>query len=140
MPFALVPKLRSAWERLQSEIDPTTWNRTTKTYPVLVRDAFPGKLLAAFDAILHQFKVLAPLVRPAVKKANERAALPINRRDVTPLGAVAKYTGVCQVMGLGWSAVLFADDVIDFAAVEGICLGDEALFAQLLRAVSNGLT
>jgi hypothetical protein len=33
-----------------------------------------------------------------------------------------------------------ADDVIDFAAVERVGLGDEAVFAQLLCAVSNGLS
>jgi hypothetical protein len=33
-----------------------------------------------------------------------------------------------------------ADDVIDFAAVECICLGDEAVFAQLLCSVGDCLT
>src|SRR5258705_7871709 len=38
------------------------------------------------------------------------------------------------------TAVLQADNVIDFAAVESICLGDQAVFAQKICAVSDCLT
>src|SRR5207249_6287463 len=54
--------------------------------------------------------------------------------------SVAKSTGIREVVCLGGTTVLQADDVIDFAAVESICLGDEAVFAQKTCAVGDCLT
>ncbi|MBN2565589.1 MAG: hypothetical protein JXB46_07740 [Candidatus Eisenbacteria bacterium] len=44
-------RLEDQWSRLRRRIDPARWNGAERDYPALVRDALPGKLLGAFDAI-----------------------------------------------------------------------------------------
>jgi hypothetical protein len=44
-------RLKDLWSRLRRRIDPARWNGAAKDYPDLVREALPGKLLGAFDAI-----------------------------------------------------------------------------------------
>jgi hypothetical protein len=51
-------RLRSQWQRLHNRIDPRSWNAPSKIYPVLVREALPGKLLGAFDAIARSIEAL----------------------------------------------------------------------------------
>ncbi len=51
-------KLRKAWNTLSKSIDPNRWNGAMREYPRLVRDALPGKLLGAFDAIDNQIGIL----------------------------------------------------------------------------------
>jgi SAM-dependent methyltransferase len=51
-------RLRSKWQELYDAIDPASWNGASKAYPVLVREALPGKLLGAFDAIARSIEAL----------------------------------------------------------------------------------
>ncbi len=44
-------RLEDLWSRLRRAIQPARWNGAAKDYPELVRDALPGKLLGAFDAL-----------------------------------------------------------------------------------------
>lgn len=44
-------RLNDLWSELRQRIKPARWNGAAKDYPELVRDALPGKLLAAFDAL-----------------------------------------------------------------------------------------
>ncbi len=44
-------RLKDLWARLRRRIDPARWNGAAKDYPDLVREALPGKLLGAFDAL-----------------------------------------------------------------------------------------
>ncbi len=46
-----VARLKKLWSRLCRRVDPTRWNGAAKDYPDLVREALPGKLLGAFDAL-----------------------------------------------------------------------------------------
>jgi DNA modification methylase len=46
-----VAHLEELWSRLRRAIQPARWNGAAKDYPELVRDALPGKLLEAFDAL-----------------------------------------------------------------------------------------
>lgn len=46
-----VKRLKRQWSELQKSIDPNRWNGASRTYPELVHEALPGKLLGAFDAI-----------------------------------------------------------------------------------------
>ena len=85
-----------------------------------------------------QKEVFRPAVGAWVEEASELASSR-NRANIASFGAVAERASISEVVRRSRTAVLYADDVIDFAAVEGICLGDEAVFAQLLCAVSNSL-
>jgi tRNA G10 N-methylase Trm11 len=44
-------RLEDLWSRLHRAIQPARWNGAAKDYPELVRNALPGKLLGAFDAL-----------------------------------------------------------------------------------------
>ena len=44
-------RLDDLWSRLRRKIHPARWNGAAKDYPDLVREALPGKLLGAFDAL-----------------------------------------------------------------------------------------
>lgn len=44
-------RLRDAWRALEGALSPARWNGPAKAYPDLVRNALPGGLLGAFDAI-----------------------------------------------------------------------------------------
>lgn len=44
-------RLNDLWSELRQRIKPARWNGAAKDYPELVRDALPGKLLGAFDAL-----------------------------------------------------------------------------------------
>jgi tRNA G10 N-methylase Trm11 len=46
-----VVRLNNLWSCLCRRIDPARWNGAAKEYPDLVREALPGKLLGAFDAL-----------------------------------------------------------------------------------------
>lgn len=46
-----VARLMDLWSRLRRRINPTRWNGAAKGYLELVREALPGKLLGAFDAL-----------------------------------------------------------------------------------------
>lgn len=51
-------RLWSKWNELRDAIDPASWNGASKIYPILVKQAFPGKLLGAFDAIARSIEAL----------------------------------------------------------------------------------
>lgn len=53
-----VHDLKSIWRRLRKAIHPECWNGASKTYPLLVRHALPGRLLGAFDSIADQVRRL----------------------------------------------------------------------------------
>jgi hypothetical protein len=46
-----ISRLKNLWSRLCRRIDLARWNGAAKNYPDLVREALPGKLLGAFDAL-----------------------------------------------------------------------------------------
>lgn len=46
-------RLEQTWQALQKVVDPNRWNGASRVYPQAVREALPGKLLGAFDAIWH---------------------------------------------------------------------------------------
>lgn len=52
-------RLAAAWKSLQKTLNPDKWNGTSRTYPELVNQALPGKLLGAFDTIARQIDALA---------------------------------------------------------------------------------
>jgi len=56
-------RLERAWDKLQRKVDPGRWNGPAKSYPNLVKEALPGKLLGAFDAL--QRDILALDASPA---------------------------------------------------------------------------
>jgi hypothetical protein len=44
-------RLRELWSRLRGRVNPAHWNGAAMDYPDLVREALPGKMLGAFDAL-----------------------------------------------------------------------------------------
>jgi len=44
-------RLRELWSRLRGRVKPAHWNGAAMDYPDLVREALPGKMLGAFDAL-----------------------------------------------------------------------------------------
>lgn len=56
-----VSRLKKAWNHLEKTLDPALWNEapTSTPYPELVRNALPGRLLAAFDAVVKEIGDIA---------------------------------------------------------------------------------
>lgn len=52
-------RLEQHWEALEKAIDPNCWNGASRKYPQAVREALPGKLLGAFDAIWRSVEHMA---------------------------------------------------------------------------------
>src|SRR5437016_2321171 len=46
-----IRRLKEAWGQLRDHLEPARWNGASRTYPQLVVEALPGKLLGAFDAV-----------------------------------------------------------------------------------------
>lgn len=44
-------RVNELWSRLRRSVRPARWNGAAREYPDLVREALPGKLLGAFDAL-----------------------------------------------------------------------------------------
>jgi DNA modification methylase len=44
-------RVKAAWGQLRDRLEPARWNGASMTYPQLVVEALPGKLLGAFDAV-----------------------------------------------------------------------------------------
>src|SRR5262245_32783910 len=74
--------------------------------------------------------MISPAVRTRVEEADERATLPVDRSHITALRLVAEDAGVRQVVPLCRPAVLLTDNVIGFAAVEGVFLSDQAILTD----------
>ena len=53
-----IERLKEAWTSLDRSINPGKWNGAIKEYDRLVKEALPGKLLGAFDAVDHSIKSL----------------------------------------------------------------------------------
>jgi len=53
-----IERLKTTWDALHKSIDPSQWDGASRTYPQLVKDALPGKLLGAFDAIEKSIRSL----------------------------------------------------------------------------------
>jgi hypothetical protein len=55
-------RLEMVWQTLEKSLDPAQWNGTSRSYPILVQQALPGRLLGAFDAVanrIHQLQCSA---------------------------------------------------------------------------------
>lgn len=46
-----IARVKELWSRLHRRVDPIRWNGASRDYPELVRDALPGPLLSAYDAL-----------------------------------------------------------------------------------------
>jgi len=53
-----ISRLVRIWRDLQRDMNPARWNGAAKDYPELVRQALPGKLLGAFDALARGIDAL----------------------------------------------------------------------------------
>jgi hypothetical protein len=60
--------------------------------------------------------------------------------DVAALGLIAANTRVGQILVIGEAAVLFAEDVIGFAAIERVRFGDQTVFTDLLTSSNDAPT
>jgi len=72
--------------------------------------------------------VIVPGVTARMKQFYYRAVF-CKSCDVTAFGAITNNASERKVCFVGRAPMLFADDVINFAAVKCFCLGDEAVFA-----------
>lgn len=53
-----VSRLEEAWRMLEQTLNPTHWHGASRVYSELVKQALPGRLLGAFDAIARQIDCL----------------------------------------------------------------------------------
>lgn len=84
-----------------------------------------------------QYKVVIPVVDAWMKKAAEFAALPVNRPNIAPFGAIAKHAGISQVIRGCKTAMFFADDMIDFAAPKSVLFVNQAILTEVIGAMDN---
>jgi hypothetical protein len=91
------------------------------------------------DPVGPQREVVCPPIRAWVEEPAE-ASVWENGTHVAALVPIAEEAGARQVLRIGGSAVLFADDVIDLGAEEGILFVDQAVFAEPLRTSNDAPT
>jgi hypothetical protein len=70
--------------------------------------------------------VVKPIVKTWIEEPGQGTGRRGNRSDVASLVPVAGEASISQVVGNGQTAMLFANDVIDFATEESIVLVDKA--------------
>jgi hypothetical protein len=78
--------------------------------------------------------MISPKVCTGIEESREEAGSVDNRSDVAAFRPIAKRAGIRQIALRRLPAVFFADDVIDFAAEEGVFLVDQAVFTKEFRA------
>ncbi len=74
--------------------------------------------------------MVCPGIRAGIEEPHEGPRALHDRPNVAAFCAIAEGARIRQVVDLCLSAVLFTDDVIHFAAEEGIFLMDQAIFTQ----------
>ena len=74
-----------------------------------------------------------PTIGARIEKSREDTCGWDKGTYVAAFRPIAKRAGKRQVFGLGLTAMLFADDVINFTAEEGIVLMNQAIFTEVLR-------
>jgi hypothetical protein len=84
----------------------------------------------ALNLAAYQHEVIGLAIHARVEETHKISVFPVDRSDINTLRLVAKHTCVAQIMGFRWPAVLLADNVIDFAAIEGVFLRDQAILAE----------
>lgn len=86
---------------------------------------------------LMEHEMVRPAINAGVEKAAKLARLREDGANVAAFVAVAEHAGIGQVFRLGRPAVFLADDVIHFAAKEGVILVDEAVFAEMVGSCGD---
>jgi hypothetical protein len=84
-----------------------------------------------------KLEVVYPPISPWIKKADERMCRPYDRANITAFMAITEGTGQCQIISGCWATVLFADDMIDLTAEEGVVLVEEAILTDPLGTVHD---
>lgn len=72
-----------------------------------------------------------PQVRPGIEEPNKASRALHDRSNVAAFRSIAEGTGICQIISVGLPTVLFADDVINLAAKEGVLFVDQAVFTEV---------
>lgn len=84
-----------------------------------------------------QSKVIRPAVNAGMKKTAEFAALPADRANIATFGPIAKQAGISQITRRGRATMLFTDDVIDLAAPKGVVFMNQAVFTEVIGAMTD---
>lgn len=66
-----------------------------------------------------------------MKQTDSLSGRRIDRSDIAPFAAIAKYAGICQIVEIGRAAVLAADDMIDLVAKPHVVFVDETILATI---------
>lgn len=82
-------------------------------------------------------EMLVPIVRSGMEKSRDLSVIGVQTRDVWSLGIVAGKARKRQVVGLGGSAMLSRNDMINLERQVVIDLRNPAVFARLLRPLPN---
>jgi hypothetical protein len=82
--------------------------------------------------------MIRPAVDPRIEEAHKLTLLWILGRqqgtNITALIAIAKGTGMGQVVNRGCAPMFFTDNVVDLATPVGIISVDQAVFAEMAGA------
>lgn len=73
-------------------------------------------------------KMLMPLILARRIKAHERASVLCEGTEITAFAAIAGKTSISKIILVRQAAVLFADDMVYFAAEKHIVLMQQAVF------------
>ena len=77
--------------------------------------------------------MISPKVCTGTEESSEEPGSMDNRSDVAAFRPIAKRAGIRQIALRRLPAVFFADDMIDFAAEEGVVFVDQAVFTEIFR-------
>ncbi len=72
--------------------------------------------------------MIGPGIGTGIEESDQVAVRFQNGTEIAPLISIANEARISQVLGDRGSAMLLDDDMIDFAAKEGVILVDKAVF------------
>ena len=85
------------------------------------------------DERTMQGKMVCPMISARMKEPHLLTGRPINRPEITPFVSVARLTGIGEILSFCGATVFDADDMVHFAAKEGICDSNQAILTQDAR-------
>jgi hypothetical protein len=89
------------------------------------------------DERAMQGKMVSPMISARMKEPHQLTGRPIDRPEITPFVSVARLASVGKILSCCGATVLDADDMIHFAAKEGICDIDQAVLTKMLGACTD---
>jgi len=91
----------------------------------------------AFNTVFKNLKMILPPVATWMKKRHDLPSEGINRGDITSLEPIAQGAREAQIVGFGFTSMLFGDEMVEFMSGKCGGLGDQAILATVVGTLTN---